>query len=454
VIIDDNNKVKVKTPSASNDDNEYISTLLSDTGFMPILQILSNINNITKFTDGFKHHSNKFKKMKPSPEVIFAGILAKGCNIGISKIANISVGISERVLRNVVNWCFDSKNIQAANNIILATLNKLSLANAFKKELNKTHTSSDGSKYNSAVDSLNANYSFKYFGKGKGSSMYTFLDERGALFYSTVISSSEREAAYVMDGLLQNDVIKSSIHSTDMHGYTETMFGGMHFIGTSFAPRFKKIHKQYLYSFKSRSYYKNKGYKILPSRTINTKLIETHWDDILRFMATIKLKHTTASTLFKRLSSYAKDHPLYKALKEFGRIIKSQYILTYYDDVKLRQSVEKQLNKVELSNKFSRAVFFDRNQEFQYGEKHDQEINTACMSLIQNAIVLWNYLYLSQILVDNNDNEQKEQMLRSIKSGSAITWHHVNLHGEYDFTKDKANDATFEMAKILKLDVK
>ena len=46
-----------------------------------------------------------------------------------------------------------------------------------------------------------------------------------------------------------------------------------------------------------------------------------------------------------------------KAIKEFGRIIKSLFILTYYDDIKLRQRIEKQLNRIELSNKFGRAVF-------------------------------------------------------------------------------------------------
>jgi TnpA family transposase len=171
-------------------------------------------------------------------------------------------------------------------------------------------------------------------------------------------------------------------------------------------------------------------------------------------MATIKVKHASASTLFKRLSSYAKDHPLYRALKEFGRIIKSIFILTYYDDVKLRQSIEKQLNKVELSHKFSKAIFFANNQEFQFGEKHDQEINIACMSLIQNCIVLWNYLYLSQLLINNSDQESKQQMLLSIKAGSAITWHHINLHGEYDFTKNVANDKMFDMKKILSLNVR
>lgn len=232
--------------------------------------------------------------------------------------------------------------------------------------------------------------------------MYTFLDECNLLFHSTVISSSEREAAYVIDGLLQNEVIKSSIHSTDSHGYSETIFAAMHFIGTAFAPRIKNIGRQNIYAFSSRKTYEKRGYKILTIRIINVKLIEKYWDDVLRFMATIKLKHTSASQLFKRLSSYAKDHPLYQAIKKFGRIIKSIFILTYFDDVELRQRVEKQLNKVELSNKFSKAVFFANNQEFKQGDVGDQKIATACKVLIQNVILLWNYLYLSQLLANND----------------------------------------------------
>jgi DNA-binding transcriptional MerR regulator len=41
-------------------------------------------------------------------------------------------------------------------------------------------------------------------GQNKGVSVYSFIDERHLLFYSTVISAAEREAAYVIDGLLHN----------------------------------------------------------------------------------------------------------------------------------------------------------------------------------------------------------------------------------------------------------
>jgi len=147
-------------------------------------------------------------------------------------------------------------------------------------------------------------------------------------------------------------------------------------------------------------------------------------------------------------------HGAYKALKEFGRIIKSMFILTYFDDLELRHQIEKQLNKIESSNKFAKAVFFANSQEFRQVTKEEQEIATACMMLIQNTIVLWNYLYLSQLLVNNENPEEKQQMLKSIQRGSIVSWQHVNLQGEYDFTRKFSGNATFDMEKILLLKMK
>jgi TnpA family transposase len=64
-------------------------------------------------------------------------------------------------------------------------------------------------------------------------SVYSFIDERNLLWYSVVISAAERESAYVIDSLMYNDVIKSDIHSTDSHGYTESIFGATYLLGFS-----------------------------------------------------------------------------------------------------------------------------------------------------------------------------------------------------------------------------
>lgn len=209
-----------------------------------------------------------------------------------------------------------------------------------------------------------------------------------------------------------------------------------------------------MYSFQSRKIYEENGYKILPTRYIDVDIIKKHWDDILRLMVTIKLKETTASQLFKRLSSYSKQHPLYYAIKEFGRIIKSLFILRYIDEVALRQAVEKQLNRIELSNKFSKAISFGNNQEIQYSSKEEQEMVVGCQRLIQNAIVLWNELYLSQKLAMIEDPDKQQSLIRTIRNGSTLAWLHVNLYGEYDFTQDiEFIRKPFNMDKILALQI-
>ncbi len=441
----------VRTPETAFSEDGYVGQTLLENGIVSVLQVLREVSQSCNFISCFKHLSPKHHKLKPSVETVLAGIVGKGCNIGIHKLSQISQGINQSTLKSTVTWCFTLKNIQAANTQLLQVMDKLVLSSAFQKVPGQLHTSSDGRKVNVAVDSLHANHSFKYFGKDKGVTLYTFIDERHALFHSTVISASEREAAYVIDGLMQNEVIKSDVHSTDTHGYTESIFAATHLIDTAFAPRLKKVGKQTLSSFSSKGTHQGRGDVILPGHTVNQKLILSHWDDILRFMATIKLRHSSASQLFKRLSSYAKDHPLYKALKEFGRIIKTKFILTFFDDLELRQRIEKQLNKIELANSFSKAVFFANNQEFQDGSLEEQQIATACKVLIQNAIVLWNTLYLSQQLSNTGNTKEQDEMLNAITSGSLLSWQHVNMHGEYDFRRVAANDDTFDMRQILGL---
>jgi len=106
-----------------------------------------------------------------------------------------------------------------------------------------------------------------------------------------------------------------------------------------------------------------------------------------------------------------------------------------------RQAIEKQLNKVEGSNKFSKAVSFGHSQEFIQSEKEDQEIAEACRRLIKNSIVCWNYLYLSRQLASEKNEERRAQLLEAIRHGSAATWAHFNLHGEFDFSDERMVDS-------------
>jgi TnpA family transposase len=452
--IKENGSLMLRTPKQDQSISDTKSDLFPNDRFISLFEIFVTVDRVSRFTDCFDHWQIRHNRKKPADKIFFAGITGYGCNLGIRKTAKISRNINQAELENTINWYFSHENIMRANDKILSFLDQLQLPKLFRRIRGKTHTSSDGQKFGIGVDSLNANYSYKYFGKGKGVSVYSFIDESHRLFYSTVINPAEREAAYVIDGLMHNDVVQSDIHSTDTHGYSEMIFAVTHLLGISFAPRIRSFEKQHLYSLGSPSALKNLGYHILPKKTVDLRHISDQWDQILRFIATIRLKENTASQLFGRLSSYSKQHPLYRALKQFGRIIKTLFLLRYVDDVELRQMIEKMMNKLESSNKFGKAVFYGNNQEFQLSTKEEQLIADECRRLIENSIICWNYLYLSKLINDAESQVRKTNLINTIRNGSVVVWRHINLQGEYDFSEESLKDSIeFPLPELLKLQV-
>ncbi len=75
------------------------------------------------------------------------------------------------------------------------------------------------------------------------------------------------------------------------------------------------------------------------------------------------------------------------------------------------------------------------------GREDDQEMAKACKRLIKNCIICWNYLYLSQKFAEIDDPVKREEFLRALTHGSAASWRHVNLLGEYDFSEERLKDS-------------
>ena len=429
----------IKTPALDAHETDPLQALFPQRHDVPLAQVLDTVDQHCSMLNAFEHWQQTHTQTVSRPALL-AAVMGLGCGIGVRKMARISSRITENELEHAVNWRFSLENIRAANDQVVKAMDQMELPNLYRRQADKLHTASDGQKFEVRGESLHASRSFKYFGQGQGVSAYTFVDERHLLWHSLMISASDRESAYVIDGLMHNDVVKSDIHSTDTHGYTESIFGLTHLLGFSFAPRIKGLGKQTLYIFRPKNQ-ADPDWKITPDKTINMNLIRDNWDDLLRLVTTIKLKENTASAIFRRLNSYSRQHALYQTMKAFGQIIKSLFILRYVNEVELRQAIEKQLNKVELSNRFARAVAVGNPREYTQAEKEDQEIAEGCNRLIKNSIICWNYLYLERQLEKMTDPEARESLLRLIVTHSPMAWAHINMLGEYDFSDEKLKDS-------------
>lgn len=429
----------IKTPKT--EDEKEDNNLFPGRAVVSVSEILSTIEKVTGYLKAFEHWQPHYRKERPHNSLFLATITAFGCNLGIPAMARSSINLPAAQIENVANWYFSQENIQKASDIIANFTAQLELANLYRKQEGKLRTSSDGQKIRVAsADTIYATYSFKYFGKGKGVSSYGFIDERGIPYYGTVINSSEREAPYVLDGMLHNPQIQSTFHVTDTHGYSEAIFGMMDLLGFNFAPIIAKIYEQQLYSFEKIAHYQQKGYPILPSAYVQQNKIENSWMEMLRLACSLKLKYVLPSQIFKRFNSYSRQHPLYAALKEYGRMAKTVYLLKYIDQLEIRQDARFMKNYAENNNKFNNAIFFNNGGEMIFLTRQEQLQAEACKNLIKNAIICWNYLYLTR-LVQQTSPEEKRNRLEEIKLNSPLAWGHVSFSGQYDFSEEHISDS-------------
>ena len=81
---------------------------------------------------------------------------------------------------------------------------------------------------------------------------------------------------------------------------------------------------------------------------------------------------------------------------------------------------------------------YENNRELLHATKEEQNTAEGCRRLVKNALVCWNYLYLTE-MVENEENPKKKQnLLDQIQSGSIAAWKH--FQGEYDFSKQYRNE--------------
>ena len=109
---------------------------------------------------------------------------------------------------------------------------------------------------------------------------YTFIANNYAPFYTVPIECTERDAPYVLDGLLYHESdLDPEEHYTDTHGYVELNFAAFPMFGKRFCPRIRGLHRQWIYRIEPQRDYGPLTALLRPSkRALHLDWITAHWD--------------------------------------------------------------------------------------------------------------------------------------------------------------------------------
>jgi TnpA family transposase len=280
----------------------------------------------------------------------------------------------------------------------------------------------------------------RYFGYyDQALTVYTHTADQHLVFHTQVIACSVREAIYVLDGLLSNDtVLRPKEHFVDQHGFTDQLFGLCHLLGFSLMPRLN-VTKQQLYKLDRTQSYGSLDEVI--RGTVDTAIIREQWDQLVRLAASLHNRTAPAHIVLRRLASSAPSDRLAKALTALGRALRSLYLLRYVHDPDLRGRMQLQLNRGEGRHQLARHLFFANQGAFQTGDYEEIMNKATCLSLLSNAVLVWNTMHMTRIVEElraNGETIDDEELSRV----SPMAFSHVIPNGTYFSQPFSANHVT------------
>lgn len=360
---------------------------------LPLASALVEIDARTGFTDFLVHAGGKVNRPADLKRNLLYVIIAEATNMGLSAMA-ASCGVPYDVLAWTAEWYFRPETLEAANAAIVNYHHRLPLTRAFGSG---TLSSSDGQRFPVKGKSLTARHLSRYFARGQGVSTYTHVSDQHSTFDTKVIVATAPESHYVLDGLLGNATdLPVFEHATDTHGATLANFALFDLVGRQLSPRIRDLGKITLYRTGPRAGFLTRYPRAgaLLTRRLNTGLVTSMWDDLLRVAASVQGGHATAAMVVGKLcSSKRQQNALTSAIKEYGALRRTVYAARYLADETYRRRIARQLNKGENLHALRRSLAYAAEGALRRRHHEQQTEQMWCLTLATNAIVCWSTEY-------------------------------------------------------------
>ena len=390
-----------------------------------IPDLLAEVEQWTGFTGHLTHAAGATPRMADLQQHLHAALLASGLNLGPTRMAECCA-LSYRQLAWATEWYLGDEQLQAANDVLVDYLHQLQLAAHWGAG---RFSSSDGQRSPARGRAAAADAMAREFGYKRGAlNLVNWVSDQYSQYGTKVVSVAEREAIHTLEAILHTQ-LPILEHTTDTHGATEIVFALFDLLGLRFIPRLRDAGDLLLHLLGPPTGLPVDA--VMRGRARPQRILE-QYDDLLRTAASLKRGWVPASLLIARLKNATPQSPLAAALSEYGRIVRTNFLLVYCADPAERARIAGQLNKGETLHALRRHLVIGSRAQIP-ADEDDHRRHALCLQILVNAVQVWNARYMTASIdhlhATKPDVVADETALARV---APVTHAHVNSLGRYD----------------------
>ena len=363
---------------------------------------------------------------------ILATIMAHASEIGPYTMAQLTEGVTYNRMKYITDWHMHEETQRGALAGIVNAISGLDITKAWG---NGTTSSSDGQRFSLRRKVLHKSYSHAF--NDFALEFYSFVADNYAPYFSVPHECADRDAPFVLDGLLYNESdLNIEEHYTDTHGFTDTNFAAFAMFGKRFVPRIRGLQKQAIFRIDIEKDYG--PLEILlqkKDRILHPEWIADEWDRMGHFYASLESGHVTASTALKRLNGFSGKNHFYRANRELGRMIRTEYTLDFMSDPDMRKRNRRGLLKGEQIHALARDIKYGHRGTLNNNDWLKQKNSCSCLTLVIACIIYWQAKEIHRVI--QTHIPPKHIDIDLLSNISPVSWKNIILYGDYILNRNK-----------------
>ena len=211
--------------------------------------------------------------------------------------------------------------------------------------------------------------------------IYSHTRDRWGISYAQPMVLNDQQAGAAIEGVVRDERYETAQLAVDTHGCTDVARG----VGLDLCPRLKERSDRHLFLPRGTDIPEN--LKGICHATIDPTKVARQWGAMGHLFASLRSGYSSAITVLARYGSAARGDPLYEAMVQVGKLLRTVFLCDYFVNEAFRRELLRVLNRGEAVNALKRAIYVGRVASYQAKQHEEMQAVTDALSLLANLVV-------------------------------------------------------------------